>query len=132
MLDFLIIAGSAPLPMQKNYPTREAADKFLEDYIHNQLPKLDANDILYQLNSSRDYDPSPQLEKITVPVMYINSADDFVNPPELGIAKREAKRVKNARFVLIPASEHTFGHGSHTHAVLWKQYMAELLAKSAH
>jgi homoserine O-acetyltransferase/O-succinyltransferase len=130
-LDFLIIAGSAPLPMQKNYPTREAADKFLEDYIQKQLPKFDANDILYQVNASRDYDPSPQLEKITVPVMYINTADDFVNPPELGIAEREAKRVKNARFVLISASEQTFGHGSHTHAVLWKQYMAELLAKSA-
>jgi homoserine O-acetyltransferase/O-succinyltransferase len=131
-LDFLVIAGSAPLPMQKNYPTRDAADKFVDDYIQKQLPKLDANDILYQVNASRNYDPSPQLEKIKVPVMYINSADDFINPPELGIAEQQAKRVANARFVLIPVSENTFGHGSHTHAVLWKQYLAELLEKSAH
>ena len=74
----------------------------------------------------------PQLEKIKAPVMYINSGDDFINPPELGIAEREVKRVKNARFVLIPASEQTYGHGNHTHAVLWKQYLAELLEKSAH
>jgi homoserine O-acetyltransferase/O-succinyltransferase len=131
-MDFLIIAGSAPLPMQKTYPTRDAADRFVDDYIQKQLPKLDANDILYQVNASRNYDPSAQLEKIKAPVMYINSADDFINPSELGIAEQQAKRVANARFVLIPVSENTFGHGSHTHAVLWKQYLAELLERSAH
>jgi homoserine O-acetyltransferase/O-succinyltransferase len=131
-LDFSIIAGSTPLPMQKNYQTRDAADKFVDDYVQKQLPKLDANDILYQVNASRNYDPSPQLEKIKAPVMYINSADDFINPPELGIAEQQVKRVANARFVLIPVTENTFGHGSHTHAVLWKQYLAELLEKSAH
>ena len=94
-LDFLFIAGSAPLPMQKNLPTRDAADKYLDQYFKDHLAELDANDLLYQVNASRNYDPSPQLEKIKAPVMYINSADDFINPPELGMAQREIKRVKN-------------------------------------
>jgi homoserine O-acetyltransferase len=131
-LDLLLIAGSAPLPMQKNFSTRDAADKYLDQYYKDRAPGLDANDLLYQVNASRNYDPSPQLEKIKAPVMYINSGDDFINPPELGIAEREAKRVKNVRFVLIPASEQTFGHGTHTHAALWQQYLAELLERSAH
>jgi homoserine O-acetyltransferase len=84
------------------------------------------------VNASRNYDPSPLLEKITAQVLYINSADDFINPPELGIADREIKRVKNGRFVLIPISDETRGHGTHTRAVVWKQYLAELLAISAH
>jgi homoserine O-acetyltransferase len=82
------------------------------------------------VNASRNYDPSPQLEKITARVMYINSADDFINPPELGIADREIKRVKNARFVLIPISDETRGHGTHTKGIMWKQYLAELLRNS--
>jgi homoserine O-acetyltransferase len=82
------------------------------------------------VNASRNYDPSPQLEKITARVMYINSADDFINPPELGIAQREIKRVKNARFILISISDETRGHGTHTRAVVWKQYLSELLEKS--
>ena len=131
-LDFLLIAGSAPLYMQKTLPTRDAADKYLDDYFKTRLAGLDANDFLYQVNASRNYDPSPHLEKITASVMYINSADDFINPPELGIADREIKRVKNGRFVLIPISDETRGHGTHTKAVVWKQYLAELLEKSAH
>lgn len=131
-LDFLLIAGSAPLYMQKTLPTRDAADKSLDDYFKARFSTLDANDFLYQVNASRNYDPSPNLEKITAHVMYINSADDFINPPELGIADREIKRVKNARFILIPISEETRGHGTHTRAAVWKQYLAELLEKSAH
>jgi homoserine O-acetyltransferase/O-succinyltransferase len=131
-LDLLLIAGSAPLYMQKNYPTRDAADKDLDDYFKARFAGLDANDLLYQVNASRNYDPSPNLEKITAHVMHINSADDFINPPELGIAGREIKRVKNGRFVLIPISDETRGHGTHTRAVVWKQYLAELLEKSAH
>jgi len=130
-LDFLIIAGSAPLPMQKSLATREAADKFLEDYFASRARTLDANDFLYQVNASRNYDPSPQLEKITAPVVWINTADDFINPPELGIAERQAKRLRNGQFFLIPASEETHGHGSHTWAVLWKQRLVELLEKTA-
>src|SRR5690349_18225814 len=130
-LDFLLIAGSAPLYMQKTLPTRDAADKYLDDYFKTRMAGLDANDFLYQVNASRNYDPSPQLEKIVAPVMYINSADDFINPPELGIAEREIKKVKNGRFLLLPISDETRGHGTHTRAAVWKQYLAELLGKSA-
>jgi homoserine O-acetyltransferase/O-succinyltransferase len=131
-LDLLLIAGSAPFYMQKTLPTRDAADKYLDDYFKSRMTGLDANDLLYAVNASRNYDPSPNLEKITAPVMYINSADDFINPPELGMAATEIKRVKNARFIVIPISDETRGHGTHTKAVVWKQYLAELLEKSAH
>ena len=131
-LDFLLIAGAAPIPMQKALATRDAADKYLDDYFHARFAALDANDLLYQVNASRNYDPSQQLSKIKAQVMYINSGDDFINPPELGIAEREIKKVQSAKFVLIPASENTHGHGTHTWAELWKQYLAELLEKSAH
>ena len=129
-LGFLLIAGSAPMPMQKALPTRDAADKYLGDYFKARFSALDANDLLYQVNASRNYDPSAQLGKIKAPVVFINSGDDFINPPELGIAEREIKKVPSARFVLIPASENTHGHGTHTWAELWKQYSAELLEKS--
>jgi len=129
-LDLLMIAGSAPLYWQKIYPTRDAADKEVDDYFKARLPGLDANDLLYQVNSSRNYDPSSQLEKITAPVLYINSADDFINPPELGIAEREIKKVKSGRFIDLPISEETRGHGTHTRAAVWKQYLVELLARS--
>src|SRR5438445_8444 len=120
-LDLLLIAGSAPLYMQKTLPTRDAADKYLDDYFKARLAGLDANDLLYAVNASRNYDPSPNLEKITAPVMFINSADDFINPPELGIAEREGKKVKNGRFVLLAISEETRGHGTHTRAAVWKR-----------
>ena len=127
-LDLLLIAGSAPLLMQKNYPTRDAADKDLDDYFAARMPGLDANDLLYAVNASRNYDPSPGLEKIRARVIYVNSADDFINPPELGIAEREIRRVKGAKFVVIPISDATHGHGTHTWAAVWKEYLAELLA----
>jgi homoserine O-acetyltransferase/O-succinyltransferase len=130
VLDLLLIAGSAPLYMQKTYPTRDTADKELDDYFKARFASVDANDFLYQVNSSRNYDPSPQLDKIIAPVMYINSADDFINPPELAIAEREIKRVRNSRFILLPISDETRGHGTHTRAAVWKQYLAELLARS--
>jgi homoserine O-acetyltransferase len=127
-LDLLLIAGSAPLPIQKSYPTRDAADKYLDEYFATRTAGLDANDLLYAVNASRNYNPLPGLEKIHARVMYVNSADDFINPPELGIAEREIRRVAGARFVLIPVSEQTHGHGTHTWAALWKEYLAELLA----
>jgi homoserine O-acetyltransferase len=131
-LDFLLIAGAAPIPMQKALPTRDAADKYLDEYFRTRMSGLDANDTLYHVNASRNYDPSTQLGKIKAPVMWINSADDFINPPELGIAEKKIKDIPNGRFVLIAASENTHGHGTHTWAELWKQYLAELLEKSAH
>ena len=129
--DFLVIAGSAPLLMQKTLPTRDAADKYAED-AEKRAATLDANDLLYQVNASRNYDPSPQLEKITAPVMWINSADDFINPPELGIAEKESKRLKNGTFILLPISDQTHGHGTHTWAVVWQSYLKQLLDESAH
>jgi len=126
---FLIAAG-APLQMQKNLPTRDATDAADRDFVKQFSAGHDANDLLFALNASRNYDPSPQLEKITAPVMFVNSADDFINPPELGIAEREIKRVKKGRFVLIPISEQTRGHGTHTSAALWQQYLKELLDTS--
>jgi len=126
----LLIAGSAPIQMQISLPTRDAADEFVQKYIQRQLEDLDANDFLYQVNASRDYDPSAGLEKIKAPLLQINSGDDFINPPELGIAEREIKRIKGGRFVLLPASDQTHGHGTHTWAAVWQQYLAQLLETS--
>jgi homoserine O-acetyltransferase len=128
--DFLIIAGGAPLLMQKQFPTREAADKDVEAYTAKALATLDANDFLYQVESSSDYDPSGALDKITAPLMWVNSADDFINPPELGIAQEDVKKIKRGTFVLIPISDATHGHGTHTWAAVWKDHLAELLRES--
>jgi homoserine O-acetyltransferase len=128
--DMFFIAGGAPLQMQKLFSTREATDAAVQDFAKRFFADHDANDLLYAVNASRNYDPSAQLERITVPVMFVNSADDFINPPELGIAEREIKRVKKGRFVLIPISEQSHGHGTHTWAVAWQQYLKELLEAS--
>jgi homoserine O-acetyltransferase len=127
----LMIAGSAPIQMQISLPTRDAADEFLDTYMQRQLDDLDANDLLYQVAASRDYDPSAALEKIKAPLTQVNSGDDFTNPPELGIAEREIKRVPAGHFVLLPASDQTHGHGTHTWAALWQQHLAKLLQDSA-
>jgi homoserine O-acetyltransferase len=128
--DMLVIAGSAPWQMRKAEPTREAADKYLDDITAKELASLDANDMMYQVAASEDYDPSADLAKITVPVMWVNSADDFINPPELGIAQVEVTKLARGRYVLIPQSEQTHGHGTHTWAAVWKDYLAELLKES--
>jgi homoserine O-acetyltransferase/O-succinyltransferase len=128
--DTFYIAAGAALQMQKNFPTREATDAATQDYAKRFVADHDANDLLYAVNASRNYDPSPQLDKITVPVMFVNSADDFINPPELRIAEREIKRVKKGRFVLIPISEQSHGHGTHTWAAVWQQYLKQLLEAS--
>lgn len=125
--DFLLIAGSAPLHMQEDLPTRDAADKYLEVFMKRVTASLDANDFLYAVNSSRDYDPSAKLETIQAAVMYVNSGEDFINPPELDIAQRDIQRVKRGKFVLLPASEQTHGHGTHTWAAVWQSYLKELL-----
>jgi homoserine O-acetyltransferase/O-succinyltransferase len=118
--------------MQKNYPTRDAADQYLEDYRKRVTKTLDANDFLYAVSASRNYDPSSQLGKIQAPLMWVNSADDFINPPELGIAEQQIKLIKNGRFILIPASLETHGHGTHTYAAVWQQYLKQLLDESQH
>jgi len=126
----LLLAGSAPIQMQIALPTREAADTFLDKFMQRELEDLDANDLLYQFAASRNYDPEPHLDAIKVPLMQVNSADDFINPPELGIAEREIKHVKFGHFVLLPASEQTHGHGTHSWAAVWQQYLAQLLQES--
>ena len=126
----LLIAGSAPIQMQLALPTREAADQFVGKYMERELQDLDANDLLYQVSASRDYDPSAGLENIRAPLMWVNSADDFINPPDLAIAEREIKRVPKGRFVLLPASDQTHGHGTHTWAAVWQQYLGQLLESS--
>ncbi|MDB5449096.1 MAG: homoserine O-acetyltransferase [Phenylobacterium sp.] len=128
--DLLIIAGSAPLPMQIAMPTGEAVDAWLARELPARIAPLDANDLIYQLAASRTYDPSRDLEKITAPVTWVNSGDDFINPPELGMAERDARRLKAGRFVLIPAGPDTHGHGTHTWAALWQDRLAELLQRS--
>ena len=130
--DMFYIAGGAPLLMQKTLSTRQATDAADADYVKRFVAAHDATDLLYAVNASRDYDPSPRLESITVPVIFVNSADDFINPPELGIAEREIKRVKKGRFVLIPISEQSHGHGTHTWAAVWQQYLKELMDSSQH
>ncbi len=128
--DVMLIAGMNPIERQKAMPTAAAADADLEERVGKFIAGHDANDTLYALSSSSDYDPSKDLEKITVPVMFVNSGDDFINPPELGIAEREIKRVKRGQFVLIPASESTHGHGTHTWAAIWQDKLVELLKSS--
>jgi len=125
--DLLIIAGSTPLLAQKGYPTRAEVDAYLTDAVGKNLATLDANDLLYQVDASRNYDPSILLSKIKAPVTWVNSADDFINPPELGIAEKQVTQIPNGRFVLIPTSDQTHGHGTHTWAAVWKDYLAELL-----
>ena len=129
--DMLLIAGSAPLQMQKNEPTRESAEKYVDSYQARTIAATDANDLIWQLNASRNYDPSGKLDRIQVPLLWINSADDFINPPELGIAQQQVTRMPKARFVLIPISDATRGHGTHTQAAVWKDYLIELLRQSA-
>jgi homoserine O-acetyltransferase len=128
--DLLMLAGAAPLPMQNQLPTLMQVDAWYQENFGRAVANLDANDLLYQVNASRDYDPSKDLEKIAAPVMWVNSADDFINPPELGLAEGFAKRLKRGTFVLIPAGPDTHGHGTHTWAAIWQDRLAELLAKS--
>ncbi len=130
--DFLVLAGQAPLLTQKTYPTRDAVDAFVEGTTEKNLATLDANDFLYQVDSSRNYDPSGKLGLIKAPVMWVNSADDFINPPELGIAEAQVKNIAHGTFVLIPISDQTHGHGTHTWAALWQDRLAALLQATEH
>jgi homoserine O-acetyltransferase len=127
----LLMMGSSPLQWQKQAPTRDEADKLFDQVVKADLARIDANDMLYQFDSSRDYDPRSHLEDIKAPLVAVNSADDQVNPPELGIMEKEIKRVARGRYVLIPISDQTRGHGTHTVASVWKQYLAQLLDESS-
>jgi len=130
-VQILVLVGSAPLQWQKSGPTRDDADRWIGEQLKTRLATTDADDLLYAIESSGDYDPSAQLERITAPLLAINSADDFINPPELGILEAAMKRVKRGRYVLIPVSDATHGHSTHTWAAVWEQPLREFLATNA-
>lgn len=126
----LTMMSSSPLQMQKQMPTKAAADAAFDQRVKQQLATTDANDMLYQFDASRDYNPEPKLEAIKAHLLAVNSADDAVNPPELGIMEQQIKRVKLGRFILLPITNETRGHGTHTVASIWEKYLGELLAES--
>ena len=128
--EMLFLVGSNPVQRQREMPTLAAADSVLDASVQRSMRTGDANDVLYALEASEDYHPGPGLEKIRAPLFAVNSADDLVNPPELGILERGIKRVPRGRAVVIPLSDATRGHGSHTVAPLWKQYLEQLLRDS--
>ena len=128
--EMLWFMSSNPVLRQKEAPTLTSTDEVLNKFVDDYMKTGDANDVLYAVEASHDYDPSPNLEKIRAPLLAINSADDLINPPELGILEREIKRVPKGRAVIIPLSDKTRGHGSHTIAALWKDKLLKLLNKS--
>jgi homoserine O-acetyltransferase len=129
--DLLLLAGGAPLQLQKNYPTRESVEKYVDQSIARTDAATDANNMIFYIDASRNYDPSAKLGKITVPVLWINSADDFINPPELGIAQKLVMQMPKARFILLPITDQTRGHGTHTQAAIWKDYLIQLMKESS-
>lgn len=128
--EILYFMGSNPLQRYLQAPTGAKADELLEQYANNAMKTMDANDVLYALDSSRDYDPAPKLEAITAPLLAVNSADDLINPPDLGILEKQIVRVKNGKAITIPEGPETRGHGTHTLAKVWKDDLAELLKGS--
>jgi len=126
-LQMIWLVGSNPVLRYREAPTLAKADEVIDAAVARGMKSEDANDILYAVAASRDYDPGPGLENIQAPLTAVNSADDLINPPELGILEREIKRVPHGRAIVIPFSESSHGHGSHTYAVLWRQYLEELL-----
>ncbi|HEX7959616.1 MAG TPA: alpha/beta fold hydrolase [Terriglobales bacterium] len=129
-LDILFIMGSSSLQLQKQAPTRDQADELIQKYVNDRMKTTDANDMLYYFDASRNYNPEPNLEKITVPLTAINSADDVINPPELKIIDRDIQRVKNGKFILLPITDQTRGHGTHSLPAIWGNYLKELLERS--
>lgn len=129
-LDILFTMGSAPVWLQREAPTRDAADRLYEEWMRTRLPAAEANDMLYAFDASRDYDPSAGLGKIEAAVTAVNSADDTINPPELGILQQEVARVPRGKAVVLPISPLTRGHGTHTIAAAWSDLLVELLQRS--
>ena len=128
--EMLWFMSSNPVLRQKEAPTLAKTDEVLDKFVEQIVKTDDANDVLYAVEASRDYDPGPNLEKIRAPLLAINSADDLINPPELGILEREIKRVPHGRAIVMPLTDKTRGHGSHTIAALWKDQLVELLKET--
>lgn len=129
-LSVLAWMSSCPLKWQENCPDRESADEFIDAYIEMGMRNQDANDFAYAFDASWDYDPRARLREIRAAVVAVNSADDQVNPPELGILEREMEKVRGGEAVVIPISDKTVGHGTHTVAEVWAPYLAKLLERS--
>lgn len=127
-LQQLYLMSAAPLVQLRQAPTRDGADSLIVAWMGARLRATDANDMLYQFEASRDYDPSSRLERVTAPVLAINSADDLVNPPELGIVERLMPRVSKGKFVLLPISPDTRGHGTHSLPAVWGGFLKDFLA----
>jgi len=127
-IGFLLMATSVPMQWQRQFPTAAAADKYLANQIASRMKTTDANDMIYYFRASEDYNPEPHLERIVKPLLAINSADDFVNPPELPMMQDLIKRVKQGRFVLIPISDQTRGHGTHSLPQIWGEEVGKFLA----
>jgi homoserine O-acetyltransferase len=128
--EMLALMGSNPVVRQQEAPTLKRADELLDRTVATSLRNMDANNVLYAVEASHDYDPGPGLERIRAPLLAINFADDLINPPELGILEREIKRVPHGRAIVVPLSEKTRGHGTHTLAAVWKDRLVELLKQS--
>jgi homoserine O-acetyltransferase/O-succinyltransferase len=126
----MLLIGRGPLDFYRENPTREKVDAALDRAEKNAITNLDANDTIYAFEASRNYDPSPKLDQIKAAVMFVNSADDPINPPEMPFAEEQIKKVKRGKFVLIPTSEQTRGHGTHSLPAVWKQYLEELLKET--
>jgi len=129
--ELLFFMGSNPVLRQQEMPTLSKTDSTLDAAMERATKSADANDLLYQVECSRDYDPGPDLEKIRAPLLAINSADDLIDPPELGILEKEIQRVPKGRAVVIPLSPETRGHGTHTVAAVWKSYLEDLLKRTS-
>ncbi len=130
-LEILWMMGTAPLVQQKQAPTRDAADSVIRAFIDSRITTTDANDFLYQFDASSDYDPSTHLSEIRVPVLHINSEDDEVNPPELRFAEQLDARMPHAKFVLLPITDQTRGHGTHSQPAIWGDLLRDFLGTLA-
>ena len=127
-IGFLMMATSVPLQWQKQFPTIAAADKYVADQVASRSKSTDANDMLYYYHAIEDYNPAPHLAEITAPLLAINSADDFVNPPELPMMQALIKQVTKGRFVLLPITDDTRGHGTHSLPAIWGEELRKFLA----
>jgi homoserine O-acetyltransferase/O-succinyltransferase len=128
----LFFMSSNPIVRQQEMPTLAKSDSVIDSFVSNYIKSADANDVLYAIEASHDYDPGPGLEKIQAPLLAVNSTDDLINPPEMGILEREIRRVPKGKAIILPLTDKTRGHGTHTLAAIWKNYLEELLKESGH
>ena len=129
-LDILMIMSSVPLQWQKDAPTKSTAELFLDKYLSNAAKGKDANDMIYQFDASRVYNPAPYLQNIKAPLLAINSADDQINPPELKVLDTAIVKVAKGKYILLPISSETRGHGTHSLPKIWGNYLREFMKET--